>query len=102
MISSIAQIANGRAIQSFLKNMRKMTRMYEVQHFTLCDGWINVWSDIDEEGNETPSVYATEQDAKKALDEYLFDTFMAYMEGDLSDFDHTQFRVSPINQVETG
>lgn len=76
--------------------------MYEVQHFTLCDGWINTWTNIDDDGNDTPSVYETEEAAKKALDEYLFDTFIAYMNGDLAEpYNHNEFRIMQ-RQVETG
>lgn len=41
---------------------------YEVQTYTLCDGWINCWS-VD----ETPHTFATRQEAEKELREHLAD-----------------------------
>jgi hypothetical protein len=51
------------------------TRMkWEVQHYTLCDGWINTWSITDERiGHDKPLVFETEQDAQREIDEFLGD-----------------------------
>ena len=49
-----------------------MTRRYEVQTWTLCDGWINTWSVSDETG-EAPETFATQKEAQAALDEFLLD-----------------------------
>ena len=42
--------------------------MYEVQHYTWTDGWINTWTDDDQ-----PVTYATEAEAQKALDGFWED-----------------------------
>ena len=60
-----------------------MTKRYEVQHYTLCDGWINTWSDYDEDGNETPSTYDSFEDALNELDSFLDDEQEAFEEGNI-------------------
>ena len=44
---------------------------YEVQHYTLCDGWINTWTIYDENNNEIADVYDTYEDAQIALEDFL-------------------------------
>lgn len=44
---------------------------FEVQHYTLVDGWVNCWTDIDENGEESPSRY----DSFKIAIFYLDDLF---------------------------
>lgn len=41
---------------------------YEVQQYTLCDGWINTWT-ID----EVPQIFATREEAQSELDEFFAD-----------------------------
>lgn len=43
-----------------------MTTRYEVQIFTVCDGWVNTWT-VD----EVPETFATRAEAQAALDEFL-------------------------------
>ena len=71
-----------------------MTKRYEVQHYTLCDGWINTWSDYDEDGNETPSTYDSFEDALNELDSFLDDEQEAFEEGNIeSPCDRDEFRI---------
>ena len=71
-----------------------MTKRYEVQHYTLCDGWINTWSDYDEDGNETPSRYDSFEDALNELDSFLDDEQEAFEEGNIeSPYDRDEFRI---------
>lgn len=44
---------------------------YEVQHFTLCGGWVNTWTVHHDDGSCEPERFATEAEAKAALDEYF-------------------------------
>lgn len=44
---------------------------YEVQHFTLCDGWVNTWAVLHEDGSSEPETFATEADAEAAIIEFL-------------------------------
>ena len=70
------------------------TIKYEVQHYTLCDGWINTWSDYDEDGNETPSTYDSFEDALNELDSFLDDEQEAFEEGNIeSPYDREEFRI---------
>lgn len=45
---------------------------WEVQHYTMCDGWVNTWSVI-ENGKETPQQFDTELEAQSELDEFFND-----------------------------
>ena len=49
-----------------------MTKRYEVQTSTLCQGWINCWT-VAEAGSSafTPETFPTREAAQTALDEYL-------------------------------
>jgi len=76
-----------------------MTKRYEVQHFTLCDGWVNTWSDYDEDGNETPSTYDSFEDALNELDSFLDDEQEAFEEGNIeSPYDRDEFRIVEVTQ----
>jgi hypothetical protein len=43
---------------------------YEIQQYTLCDGWINTWS-IEESGVSKPLVFDSKEEAQKELDDFL-------------------------------
>ena len=74
-----------------------MTKRYEVQHYTLCDGWINTWSDYDEDGNETPSTYDSFEDALNELDSFLDDEQEAFEEGNIeSPYDRDEFIIAEV------
>jgi len=74
-----------------------MTKRYEVQHYTLCDGWVNTWSDYDEDGNETPSTYDSFEDALNELDSFLDDEQEAFEEGNIeSPYDRDEFRIAEV------
>ena len=67
---------------------------FEVQHYTLCDGWVNTWSDYDEDDNETPSTYDSFEDALNELDSFLDDEQEAFEEGNIeSPYDRDEFRI---------
>lgn len=46
---------------------------YEVQHYTLVDGWVNCWTTYDENDNETPTTYDTFDEAKDDLDDLFWE-----------------------------
>lgn len=58
---------------------------WEVQTYTLCDGWVNCWTVS--EGNEDPKphVFATRDEAAKELREYVADCHLAHEAGDMAD-----------------
>lgn len=48
-----------------------MNTRYEIQTFTLWDGWTNTWFIIDKDNSEIPETFASEAEAQQALDEFL-------------------------------
>jgi hypothetical protein len=66
---------------------------YEVQHHTLCDGWVNTWT-----VNDQPETFASEAKAQAALDEYLSEIEDQIREGDRHPehgYDRSEFRIMP-------
>jgi len=71
-----------------------MTKRYEVQHYTLCDGWVNTWH-VDDELEYFDSF----EDALNCLDEFLADEQMEYEEGNIeSPYERDEFRIVEISQ----
>ena len=54
---------------------------FEVETWTLCDGWINCWSD----DNEVPLVFSSYDEAKKELGDFLFDQKETVEHGDMAE-----------------
>lgn len=72
---------------------------YEIQHFTLCDGWVNCWSIEDDNGNYVPEYFETLEQAQVALQDHLEDTRMEFLEGNLeTEDDPEDFRIVEITQ----
>jgi hypothetical protein len=68
--------------------------MFEVQHYTLCNGWINCWTETNEEGVETPSIYTTYTEALEALTDFFAQEHEAFVEGNIeSMYDINDFRI---------
>lgn len=68
---------------------------YEVQHFTLCDGWINTWHD-GETGE--PTTYASFADALADLDDFLDDEAQEYEQGNIeSPYERDEFRIVQVS-----
>lgn len=44
---------------------------YEVQTYTLCDGWVNTWYIEHPDGTSEPETFSTRAAAQAALDEFL-------------------------------
>jgi hypothetical protein len=73
---------------------------FEVQHYTLCDGWINTWRDINERGEETPSIYWTYTEALDELTDFLAQEHEAFAEGNIdSMYDINEFRIMEITDA---
>ena len=58
--------------------------MFEVQTYTLCDGYVNTWLD----GNDQPIRYRTEREAMRDLRDHIADCEAAVQDGFLDDFDN--------------
>jgi len=61
---------------------------YEVQHYTLCDGWVNCWTISDDDGT-TPEVFDTIEQAKLEIQRFLADAERDGLEG----YQDSDFRV---------
>lgn len=75
---------------------------YEVQTFTLCDGWINTWTIIHEDGSTEPEIYATEAEAQAAIDEFLADIQAEIDAGERSPdegYDRDDYRVARVQMA---
>lgn len=72
--------------------------MYEIQHNTLADGWVNTWTTV-QDGVETPETFLFESDAQLALDEFFLDIQEAVADGDLEDgYSRDEFRIVKIEE----
>lgn len=68
--------------------------MFEVQHYTLCDGWINCWTETNEDGEESPSIFMTYTEALDALTDFIAQEHEAFAEGNIeSMYDINDFRI---------
>lgn len=67
-----------------------MNKKYEVQEFTLCDGWTNTWSDDD-----GASTFQTkEEEAEAELDWFLQEMLEEVKAGNMEDApDREDFRI---------
>lgn len=54
---------------------------WEVQEFTLCDGWVNTWCDED----EVPTLFDSREEAEAELQAFLKDMREAVERGDMED-----------------
>ncbi len=68
---------------------------YAVETWTLCDGWINTWSD----DNGNPVVFDTKEEAEQELKDFLFDQHEAVLQCDMiDDYSEEDFRVVPVEE----
>jgi hypothetical protein len=71
--------------------------MFEVQTYTLCDGWVNCWTTIGAKGNESPEYYKTEKEALTAIREHVKD-WNEDCEDPEYNIDESEFRVHPVGK----
>lgn len=75
---------------------------WEVQQYTLCDGWTNTWSTTDERtGHDKPLVFDTEQDAQREINEFLGDIEAEIKAGDRAEdegYSEDEFRIVELTQ----
>lgn len=66
--------------------------MYQIETFTLCNGWTNTWHEDDK-----TLVFKTEYAAIGELNDFLKDAEDAYLNGDLdSPYNACEYRVTKI------
>jgi hypothetical protein len=67
---------------------------YEVQHWTLCDSWVNTWTEYDEEDKEIPVIFDNYETAQSALHTFLKDELREYQMGNIaSPYTSDEFRI---------
>jgi hypothetical protein len=70
---------------------------WEIQEFTVFEGWVNTWTD----GDDKSVVFDTKEDAETALTDYLDDINQAVKDGDMvGGYNRDGFRVVPIEEPE--
>jgi hypothetical protein len=57
---------------------------YEVQEYTLCDGWVNNWSHTQDGSNE-PTQFISREGAQAELDWFLKDCLEEVKAGNMAD-----------------
>lgn len=69
-------------------------KKYEIQHFTLCDGWINTWSDCE---TGEPVIYDSYDQARDDLADFLDQEDEAFFNGWIeSRYQADEFRIVEI------
>ena len=67
---------------------------FEVQHYTLCDGWVNTWTTYDDDGKEIPSLFESYSQALIELDDFLENEHEAFIQGWIeSKYTSDEFRI---------
>ena len=61
---------------------------YQIETYTLCQGWINIWADDD-----APVIFDTYAAASADLAEYLADLAHAVKVGHLDDYNADDYRI---------
>ena len=72
---------------------------YEVQHNTVCDGWINCWTVSQGDGPAVPQTFDTEKEAQTELDGFFEDIAYEIAEGTREPdegYDREDFRIVPV------
>lgn len=79
-------------------NQPKLNTKYEVQHYTLCEGWINSWR-ICEDGEDIPHIFDTEAEAQAELNEFFVDIANDIKHGEREPnegYDQEEFKIVPL------
>ena len=58
---------------------------YEVLTWSLCDGWSNTWTEIDENNNEMPIIFDTKKEAMEEIKAEIDTTEDAIQRGDMDE-----------------
>jgi hypothetical protein len=78
-----------------------MPLMYEVEHYTLGQGWINCWTTYDDHGNPEPTRFQTREEAADDLRQFLAECMVHFQNGDLqSPESQDNYRISAVHVAE--
>ena len=62
-----------------------MTTRFEIQEFTLFDGWLNTWLSVDGDGEAYKTTFNTRQEAENELNSFIYDMQRAVADGYMED-----------------
>ena len=68
--------------------LRVLLMSYQIETYTLCQGWVNIWADDD-----APVIFDTYAAASADLAEYLADLAHAVKVGHLDDYNPDDYRI---------
>jgi len=63
---------------------------YQIETFTICDGWVNTWRD----DSATPVTFASYDQALKELNEYFNELRESAESGFIEDYNMSDFRIA--------
>jgi hypothetical protein len=67
---------------------------FEIQTYTLCDGWVNTWTIENEEGISIKEYFNTSLEALECLNEFFDDVLQDFNEGNLDSlYDRDDYRI---------
>jgi hypothetical protein len=76
-----------------------MTKRYEVQQYTICDGWTNTWTEYDDDNNAQPMTFDSFEEALDELDEHLNDCDKEFERGNIeSPYERDEFRIVEVTK----
>ena len=65
---------------------------YQIEHFTLCDGWVNTWRD----DTDAPVTFASYDKALKALNNHYDELREDVQNGFIDDYNMSDFRIAEV------
>ena len=63
---------------------------YQIEHFTLCDGWVNTWRD----DTDAPVTFASYDQALKELNDHYSELREEVQNGFIDDYNMSDFRIA--------
>ena len=66
---------------------------YQIETYTLCQGWINIWTDS---LNDTLVTFATREEAQAELEDFLGELAYAVKAGHLDDFNPEDYKIEEV------
>jgi hypothetical protein len=77
-----------------------MSKQFEVQTRTICDGWINTWHDEAPDGTTSPTTFNSFEEALEELDDLLENAQDSFDRGLIQDRYHrSDYRIVETNAV---
>ena len=76
-----------------------MNKLYEVQEWTLCDGWVNVWTH-EQDGSHAPTYFTSEKAAQDELDWFFQEMEEEVNAGNMEDVpERDSFRIVAVETL---